>query len=113
MLRAFPVSVLRKFGKAHMFMLMDATEITTEIASMKMMNSALWSSYKSHSTLKWLTGTDAIGNSWKDSIPKAHPGGRGDGVMTVVTKILNQIPPGMAVNVDKGFLIDNICALVG
>eukprot|EP00978_Attheya_sp_CCMP212_P004956 scaffold10865_cov67-Attheya_sp.AAC.1 len=47
MLRAFPENVIQKFGKAHMFMLMDAME-------MKMMNLAFWSSYKSQSTLKLL-----------------------------------------------------------
>eukprot|EP00978_Attheya_sp_CCMP212_P004958 scaffold10865_cov67-Attheya_sp.AAC.3 len=54
-----------------------------------------------------------IGNSWKDSIPKACPGGGGDGVMTIVTKMLKHNPPGMACNVDKRFLIDNVCTLVG
>eukprot|EP00978_Attheya_sp_CCMP212_P012657 scaffold31656_cov58-Attheya_sp.AAC.1 len=113
MLSAYPDSVVRKFGKANIFMLMDATEITAEVASMKLMNSALYSTYKHNSTVKWLTGTDAIGTSWYDAIPPGRPGGAGDGVMTVVTEILDQIPPGMAVEVDKGFLIDNLCALAG
>eukprot|EP00978_Attheya_sp_CCMP212_P003638 scaffold7620_cov46-Attheya_sp.AAC.1 len=113
MLSAYPDSVIRKFGKANIFMLMDATEITAEVASMKLMNSALYSAYKHNSTVKWLTGTDAIGTSWYDAIPPGRPGGAGDGVMTVVIEILDQIPPGMAVEVDKGFLIDNLYALAG
>eukprot|EP00978_Attheya_sp_CCMP212_P030655 scaffold113536_cov54-Attheya_sp.AAC.1 len=113
MLSAYPDSVVRKFGKANIFMLMDATEITAEVASMKLMNSALYSAYKHNSTVKWLTGTDAIGTSWYDAIPPGRPGGAGDGVMTVVTEILDQIPPVMTVEVNKGFLIDNLCALAG
>eukprot|EP00978_Attheya_sp_CCMP212_P034848 scaffold148472_cov54-Attheya_sp.AAC.1 len=38
---------------------------------------------------------------------------RSDMVMTIVSKFLEQVPPGMAVEVDKGFLIDNLCAMVG
>eukprot|EP00978_Attheya_sp_CCMP212_P021548 scaffold63058_cov69-Attheya_sp.AAC.2 len=113
MLGAYPESVIRKFGEAKIFMLMDATEIQAEIASMKLFNSALFSTYKHNSTIKWLTGTDPIGTSWDDAIPKGHPGGASDMVMTIVSEILEQVPPGMAVEVDKGFLIDNLCAMVG
>jgi hypothetical protein len=89
MLIAYPESVIRKFGKSNIFMLMDATEIQAESAPMKLMNSALFSAYKHNSTLKWLTTTDEIGTSWhKGRIPPGHPGGASDGVMTVVTKIV-------------------------
>eukprot|EP00978_Attheya_sp_CCMP212_P000034 scaffold100_cov29-Attheya_sp.AAC.1 len=81
---------------------------------MKLFNLALFSAYKHNSTINWLTGTDPIGTSWHDAIPKGHPGGSSDMVMTiVVSKSLEQVLPGMAVKVDKGFLIDNLCAIVG
>jgi regulator of replication initiation timing len=56
MLRAYPKSVIKKFGHAHIFMLLDATEIFAEVASMKSVNAILYSAYKHHSTLKWLVG---------------------------------------------------------
>ena len=46
MLRAYPKSVVRKFGHALIFMLLDATEGFAETASMKTVNSVLYSAYK-------------------------------------------------------------------
>jgi len=43
MLRAYPKSVLKKFGHANIFMLLDVTEIRAEIVSMKTVNSILLS----------------------------------------------------------------------
>ena len=114
MLRAYPVSVLRKFSSiAIIYMLLDATEIRADVASMKNMNSALFSAYKHSSTAKWLVGSDVIGTTWSDSIPDASPGAASDPVMVAITRILEQIPAGMAVEVDKGFIIDNACAELG
>jgi hypothetical protein len=42
---AYPESVIRKFGEAKIFMLLDATEIQAKIASLKLFNSALYSAY--------------------------------------------------------------------
>ena len=113
MLRAYPKSVIKKFGHAHIFMLLDATEIFAEAASMKSVNAILYSAYKHHSTLKWLVGCDPIGTVWDDSISDGYPGAVSDPIQTTVTKILEQIPFGCAVEVDKGFLIENDCALLG
>jgi len=114
MLRAYPVSVLRKFSSvAIIYMLLDATEIRADVASMKNMNAALFSAYKHSSTAKWLVGSDVIGTTWWDSIPDASPGAASDPVMVAITRILEQIPAGMAVEVDKGFIIDNACAELG
>ena len=113
MLRAYPMSVIKKFGHANIFMLLDATEGFAEIASMKTVNSVLYSAYKHSSTLKWLVGCDAIGTTWDESISEAYPGAISDGVATAVTAILEQVPYGSAVEVDKGFLIENECALLG
>lgn len=113
MLRAYPKSVIKKFGHAHIFMLLDATEIFAEVASMKSVNAILYSAYKHHSTLKWLVGCDPIGTVWNDSISEGYPGAISDPIQTIVTNILEQIPFGCAVEVDKGFLIENECAFLG
>ena len=57
-------------------------------------------------------GSDAIGTVWDESISEGYPGSISDPVATAVTKILEQVPFGFAVEVDKGFLIENDCALV-
>jgi hypothetical protein len=113
MLRAYPKSVIKKFGHAHIFMLLDAIEIFAEVASMKSVNAILYSAYKHHSTLKWLVGCDPIGTVWNDSISEGYPGAISDPIQTIVTNILEQIPFGCAVEVDKGFLIENECAFLG
>jgi len=113
MLRAYPKSVLKKFGHAKIFMLLDATEVYADVASMKTVNSILYSAYKHHSTLKGLAGCDPIGIVWDESISALYPGSISDVVFTSVSKVLDQIPFGCAVEVDKGFLIENDCALIG
>jgi len=112
-LRAYPKSMIKKFGHANIFMLLDATEAYADIASMKSVNAILYSAYKGHSTLKWLVGCDPIGTVWNESISAGYPGSVSDIVCTAVTNILDQIPFGCAVEVDKGFLIENDCALLG
>ncbi len=113
MLRAYPKSIIQKFGHAKIFMMLDATECFADIASMKSVNAILFSAYKHKSTLKWLVGCDGIGTTWDESISDAYPGSISDPMQTAVTKILDQIPFGFAVEVDKGFLIENECALQG
>lgn len=113
MLRAYPKSVIKKFGHANIFMLLDATESFAEIASMKTVNAILYSAYKHNSTMKWLVGCDPIGTVWNESITDGFPGSISDPMCTAVTEILHQIPFGCAVEVDKGFLIENDCALLG
>ena len=66
--RAYPKSVIKKFGHGHILMLLDATEIYAEVASMKTVNCVLYSAYKHNSTLKWLVGCDPIGTVWDESI---------------------------------------------
>lgn len=113
MLSAYPVSVLRKFGHAKLFMLLDATECSADIASLKRVNAILYSVYKHSSTLKWLVGCDPIGTTWSDAISNAYPGAISDPVVTAVSEIIKIVQYGTAVEVDKGFLIDNDCAEEG
>jgi len=113
MLAAYPISHNRKVGHANTFMLLDATEIFAEVASMKTVNSFLYSAYKRSSTIKWLVGCDLIGTTWDKSISDGYPGAVSDPAQTSATSILKQIPFGCACEVDKGFLIENQCALLG
>eukprot|EP00956_Cyclotella_meneghiniana_P037816 scaffold145202_cov37-Cyclotella_meneghiniana.AAC.1 len=113
MLKAYPKSMIRKLGHAKIFQLLDATEWFAEIASMKTVNSILYSTYKHNSTLKFLAGCDPIGIPWADSISEGYPGAVSDPVITTQTDILSRVPYGCAVQVDKGFLIDNECAEKG
>lgn len=95
-------------------MLLDATEVWTQKASMTLAHAVMFSDYKKHDTLKHLAGCDPIGTTWSDSIPiDANAGSLADPIATEETGILNCIPFGMRVEVDKGFLIDNMCAELG
>ena len=112
-LRAYPKSVIRKFRRADICMLLDATEIRAEVASMKTVNAVLYSPYKHSSTIKWLAGCCPIGAVSHDMIGAGHGGYISDPIDTAVLKTLKCVPFGMAVNVAKGFLIENECALLG
>jgi hypothetical protein len=94
-------------------MLLDATEGYAQVSSMKTVNAILYSAYKHHSTMKWLVGCNPIGAVWNSSISDGFGGSISDPMLTFVTNILEQIPFGSSVEVDKGFLIENLCALLG
>ena len=113
MLRAYPKNIVRKFGHANVWLLLDATEIGANVASMKTVNAIMYSPYKHGSTMKWLAACDTIGATWEAALGAGHGGSISDPVATAVSTILENIPFGMAVEVDKGFLIENACALLG
>jgi len=61
-----------------------------------------------------LAGCNPIGCTWQDSLAKhGYPGSLGDSIGTAKTGILKCILFGFRVEVDKGFLIDNLCAELG
>mmetsp|Transcript_63231 Transcript_63231/g.186948 ORF Transcript_63231/g.186948 Transcript_63231/m.186948 type:complete len:113 (+) Transcript_63231:1908-2246(+) len=109
MLRAYPKSVIKKFGRVNVFMLLDATEGFADVASMKTVNAILLSAYKHNLTLKWLVGSDVIGTTLTDSISEAHPGSISDPVPFADVAVTEQVPFGCVVEVDKGFLTENEC----
>ncbi|KAL7516134.1 hypothetical protein ACHAWX_001183 [Stephanocyclus meneghinianus] len=113
MLRAYPISVLCKFGHAKLFMFLDTTEVFADIASLKTVNAILYSQYKHNSTLKFLVGCDPIGTTWSQAISNGYPGAVSDSVVTAISEILKHIPFTAAVKMYKGFLIDNECAKEG
>ena len=113
MLHAYPKSAIKKFGHANIFLLLDATEIMAEVASMKTVNAILYSAYKHNPTIKWLDGCCPIVSMWPDAIGIGRGGSISEPVATSVSCILEYTPFEMAVEVDKGFWIENDCALLG
>ena len=94
-------------------MLLDATEIGAETASMKTVKAVLYSAYKHGSTVKWLAACDPIGVVADPMTGLGHGGSISDPVATAVSEMLKVVLFGMAVEVDKGFLIENECAMLG
>lgn len=47
------------------------------------------------------------------SVPNENPGRASDVIMTTVTKIMQDVPFGSKVKVDKGFIVDNEAAAEG
>ena len=88
-------------------MLLDVTEAYAEVASMKTVDSILYSAYKGNMTMKWLVGCDPIGTTWANSITRGYPGSISDPVATDVSEILDEVSFGRALEVDTGFLIEN------
>jgi hypothetical protein len=113
LLRAYPVRLIRAFGHASIMMLLDCTEVFTQDPDLISAHAAMRSDYKKHETEKFAAGSDAIGCTWGESLPKPYPGAISDPLITELTRIIDQIPFGMAVEVDKGFLIENLCAKLG
>ena len=113
MLRAYPKSFIKKNGRANIYLLLDATKIRANVASMKTVNAVLYSPYKHSSTMKWLAGCCPIGLVSEDMIGAGHGGSISNTVATAVLKTLKCVPFGVAVEVDKGFSIENESALLG
>ena len=110
---AYPKSVIKKFGRSNIYMLLDVTKIGAEVASMKTVNAVLYSTYKHGSTCKWLVAYDPIGAVANQMVGAGHGGSTSVTIATAVSDILGIVPHGMSVEVDKGSLIKNKCALRG
>ena len=112
-MRAYPKSVIKKFGQANIYMLLDATEVAAEVAAMKTVNAMLYSAYKHGSTFKWLAACDPIGAIADQMVGTDHGGSISDPIATAISGVLDIVLHGMSVAVDKGFLIKNECAVRG
>lgn len=113
MLRSYPANFIEKDGHARCFMLLDAFEIFCQASSNPNVSSSTHSDYKKHCTVKFLGGCDPIGCPWCTSVPDGNPGRASDVIMTTDTKIMQDVPFGGKVKVDKGFLVDNEAAAEG
>ena len=105
--------MIKKFGRANIYMLLDATEIGAMVSSMKTVNAVLYSAYKHGSTVKWLAACDPIGAVANPMVGSGHGGSISDPVATSVSEMLAIVPNEMSIEVNKGFLIENECALRG
>ena len=78
-------------------------------------HAAMHSDYKSSDTIKYLAGCDPIGCTYDEALPEdGFAGSIDDGIATRKSKILEHVPSfGMVVEVDKGFLIENLCIDLG
>ena len=75
-------------------MLMDTTDAHADVASMKLVNDILHSSYKHHSNMKSLVMCDPIRIVWDECISSGCTGSVSNVVGNTVTKTLDQIPFG-------------------
>ena len=91
MLRVYPKSVLKKFGHANIFALLDATEIGVDVASMKTVNAIMYSPYKHGSTCMWLAACCPIGAVANLMIGIGHGGSISDLVATAVAAIFGEL----------------------
>jgi hypothetical protein len=114
MLRAYPARFIRAFGHARVWLLLDATEEPCQISSMKTGHATMYSEYKGKDTIKFFAGCDPIGCTHVGSLfEDGAAGACTDSVGTDNFNMLLKVPFGHAVEVDKGFLIDNLCAMLG
>ena len=72
MLRAYSKNMIKKFGCALIYMLLDATNIGVETMSMKTSNTVVYSAYKHGSTMKQLAACDPIGAVADPMIGSGH-----------------------------------------
>ena len=65
------------------------------------------------STMQWLAACDPIGAMVNPMVGTGHDGSISDPIATAVSDMLKVVPFGMAVKVNKGFLIENEFAKLG
>jgi hypothetical protein len=111
--RAYPAHNIRVLGDARVFMELDLTEAKTQAMPNSEAHASLHSDYKSSDTVKFLVGCDPIGATWSRAMPAPFPSSISDPVATAVSIILASIPFGLQMEVGTGFLIENICILLG
>ena len=84
----------------------DCTEIRVQTPSSKVLNSEIYSNYKSHSTFKSLVGISPSGAV--TFVSRLYCGSISDKSITSQSGILDLIEHGDAVMADKGFLIEDL-----
>lgn len=100
--------MIHTWGGAHTWEHLDATEVQAQVSSHNEAHSAMHSDYKGRDTVKHLAGCCPIGAISGEMVPReGHPGSISDPIMTKRMRILETIPFGMSVEVDKGFCVDN------
>lgn len=102
--RCMPSLVKQKFPSVRV--IIDCTEIFTQKPSSLLINSQLYSSYKSHSTFKCLIGIAPHGPV--TFVSNLFSGSISDVELTKVCGLLDLLEPGDAVMADKGFTVSKL-----
>ncbi|KAG5261263.1 hypothetical protein AALO_G00301880 [Alosa alosa] len=86
--------------------ILDCTELKCQCPSSPLLQSEVFSTYKSHCTLKGLIGIAPHGAV--TFVSSLYAGSISDKQITKESGIINLLKPDMAVMVDRGFLIEDI-----
>ncbi|XP_023817503.1 uncharacterized protein LOC111948465 [Oryzias latipes] len=86
--------------------ILDCTELRCQCPSSPLLQSEMFSAYKSHCTLKGLLGVAPHGAV--TFISQLYAGSISDKQITRESGILSLLRPGMAIMVDRGFLVDDL-----
>ena len=86
--------------------ILDCTEIQIQTPSSKVLNSEIYSNYKSHTTFKSLIGITPSGSVL--FVSSLYTGAIGDKSITNLCGIVDLLEPNDQVMADKGFLIDDL-----
>jgi hypothetical protein len=90
----------------HVRVILDCTEIKVQTPSSKVLNSEMYSNYKSHTTFKSLIGITPCGAV--AFISSLYTGCVSDKAITALSGILDLLEPNDQVMADKGFLIEDL-----
>jgi DDE superfamily endonuclease len=90
---------------------LDCTEFFIQTPGTSEVGKCTFSDYKNHHTIKVLVGIDVHGKVVY--VSTAKPGRISDKRIVVVTKVLDLVPSGRKVMVDKGFLIEKMASALG
>ncbi|XP_048738589.2 uncharacterized protein LOC125653256 isoform X2 [Ostrea edulis] len=90
----------------HVRVILDCTEIKVQTPSSKVLNSEMYSNYKSHTTFKSLIGITPCGAV--AFISSMYTGNISDKAITALSGILDLLEPNDQVMADKGFLIEDL-----
>jgi hypothetical protein len=114
MLRAYPARFIRAFGHGRVWLLLDATKEPCQISLMKDGHATMHSEHIGKDTINMFAGCDPIGCTHGGSLFKDGAAGACTNLVgTENFEMLLKAPFGHAVEVDKGFMIDNVCAVLG
>ncbi|KAK9973147.1 hypothetical protein ABG768_023891 [Culter alburnus] len=86
--------------------ILDCTELRCQCPSSPLLQSEMFSTYKSHCTLKGLLGVAP--HVAVTFISSLYAGSISDKQITRESGILSLLRPGMAIMVDRGFLVDDL-----
>ncbi|XP_065199188.1 uncharacterized protein LOC135830965 [Sycon ciliatum] len=110
--KSMPQSFKQSFPDT--FIILDATELRCEIPSSLSLQSQLYSSYKSHTTVKGLVGIAPNGTF--TFISQLFTGCISDKQLVVesgIIPLLDSVPPGKRVMADRGFAIQDLLVKPG